>query len=707
MSLVVATSRLSENTIISDAEKPAHFINYFRSPIEIEPDSEIAVESVKLKRTGNIRITDQNFFTHHWGQDPLERAKLTTGLSAEEIAAGGTLEGGRFQTHVPRPIRLPEKTYELSEYRAKMEEVLNTMYGDPRIHNNASVTIKTDSAGVEKGVDIKFTSRRKTAANALASTTATSYFNISRPRSTGDDSPDAGIVPSNGFSFTPADGNLTRADPAGIGVVDTDDPRNADMVVVLKDRPLALNGGEHEYEFIAAKDNFVISGLTRPMLQYKQRAGLNSKGVLRERVRDLLPFQWQPGSIVASDLNEVPGPRFHCDYGVMVQPAGGAGEKGVFIFNSAAQGKLSEARQRHFEIKYWESGGVHTGQRMTTPEFYAKYNRIKYVAEYDGISVFFGLTGKATFEQICGPNLSKDPQKCLKPIGEIQHALYPVISIGKKAVNTEVISLESYAHTYKCPVFGLGTGGAPHTYTPGDDFYSNNRVLGRQAITATGEEEPLYDYQVNRPRAPIKVIKSMELNSRVYVSYHESNSLSEYTFSGSNASESADYFHTLTCGIVVKSDPGYLALSSKQIKRPSMGLQLGFPDRALLTQVQGKLDGYVTETSPVVITFGSTHALEKGAQSSFIRLPGLTHKSFNGGQSSMSKIVYHVPQFSNDGREVGNLYFAPVEKTYVALKNPSKILLNQLHVQIVDDQEMEINSLNGTTQIVFHIRKRK
>jgi len=66
-----------------------------------------------------------------------------------------------------------------------------------------------------------------------------------------------------------------------------------------------------------------------------------------------------------------------------------------------------------------------------------------------------------------------------------------------------------------------------------------------------------------------------------------------------------------------------------------------------------------------------------------------------------------VPQFSNDGRETGSLFFAPGEKTYVALMNPTKILLNQLQVQIVDVDEREINSLTGTTQIVFHIRKRK
>jgi len=93
--------------------------------------------------------------------------------------------------------------------------------------------------------------------------------------------------------------------------------------------------------------------------------------------------------------------------------------------------------------------------------------------------------------------------------------------------------------------------------------------------------------------------------------------------------------------------------------------------------------------------------------SSFIRLPGLTHKSFNGGQSGLSKILYQVPQFSNDGRQFGPLFFSPGEKTYVSLNNPGKTLLNSLQVQIVDSQEKELNSLTGTTQVVFHIRKQR
>ena len=688
MSLIVATSRLPENTAQTDAEKPAHFINYFRSPIEIEPDSEIAVESIKINRTGNITINSANYFTHHWGEDPLERSASETGTSASDT----TRQGARYQTHVPRPIQLPPKTYELTEYADKIKEVLNTMYGDPRIFNRADVTINTDSAGVEKGLDIEFTAGRNTAINQIANCVATYYYNVKRPRAVG---------PSNAFSFNPLNGIVQRTG------TDSTFPSNTAGIGIIKNRPLALNGGNFTYQFTNASANYVIVGLTRPVLQYKRRLGAKPDGSAREKTTITTPIGWSDRTPLVTyaktELNSDQSPPFHCDYGVMVS------DNGVFIYNSAA--KSTRRSMAHYEIKYWESGGSHSGARMTKTQFYGKYDRVRFTGEYDGISVSFGQTNKAVYDPICGPALSADPQKCLKPISENTHALYPIISIGKSSVDTEIQELDSYDSTYRYPLFTEGSAGSPHTLTPGDDFYSNNRVANRIAINEDGEQEPLYKYQPNRPRKALNTaIISLDMGTNIFINNLARDpgpSPSVYPFLGSNASSGVDYKHTLSVGRIPKSDPGYLGLDIADISSPNMGLQLGYPDRGLLTQVEGLGDGYVTETTPVVILFTSTASLDKGAQSSFIRLPGLTHKSFNGAQSALSKFVYHVPQFSNDGRETGNLYFSPGEKTYVALMNPGKILLNQLQVQIVDVNEKEINSLTGTTQIVFHIRKRK
>ena len=682
MSLIVATSRLPENSVATDAEKPAHFINYFRSPIEIEPDSEIAVESIKLKRTGNVTISSANYFTDMWGEDPLVRAEDEANLP------GGVenRQGRRYQLNIPRRIQLPPSSYEVGEYVSRMTDIMNAQYADPRIFNNASVTLNTDSAGVEKGINIKYTSRT-TASNQVPNTIAATYFNLKAPGITG---------PSSAFSYNPVNGDFQRTGTSN------SETRNCRCVAVIKNRPFALNGGKFTYTFINASARYVVVGLNRPMVQFKRRGGGNN--IISG---DLLPFGQSNAFILApnppgSPAPELAGanrPRHHLDYGVIVN------SDGVYIFNS--MGTDDNNTLKHYEIKYWESGGSHTGARMTKSEFYASYDRVRFTGEYDTISVSFGQKGKAVYDPICGPALSADPQNCLKPITDNTYALYPVINIGQAGVSTEINELDSYNSDYAYPEFIEGVGGLPHKYTPGDDFYSNNRLVNRISISRDGEEESFYNYPTDRSKILVDGTIHLDRGNLVTINWQNASTMSAYPFSGSNASGSVDWKHTLTIGRVAKSDAGYLAVDIAGISSPNMGLQLGFPNRGLLTQVEGAIEGYVTETTPVVIEFTSTAPLDKGAQSSFIRLPGLTHKSFNGAQSALSKFVYHVPQFSNDGRETGNLYFSPGEKTYVALMNPGKILLNQLQVQIVDVNEKEINSLTGTTQIVFHIRKRK
>jgi len=82
-------------------------------------------------------------------------------------------------------------------------------------------------------------------------------------------------------------------------------------------------------------------------------------------------------------------------------------------------------------------------------------------------------------------------------------------------------------------------------------------------------------------------------------------------------------------------------------------------------------------------------------------------QSFNGNKGSVSKMLYHLPRFENSGREYGDLFFAPGEKTYVALHNPGPMTLNNIEVQIVDIAERPVDDISGNTIIVFHIRQKK
>ena len=91
----------------------------------------------------------------------------------------------------------------------------------------------------------------------------------------------------------------------------------------------------------------------------------------------------------------------------------------------------------------------------------------------------------------------------------------------------------------------------------------------------------------------------------------------------------------------------------------------------------------------------------------FVRTPSLTNRSFNMGKSIPSKILFHCPKFDNQGNTEGELFFEPHEKTYVSLDNPSEMRLNNMLIELVDKNENLAEDLTGSTTIVFHIRQER
>ena len=87
----------------------------------------------------------------------------------------------------------------------------------------------------------------------------------------------------------------------------------------------------------------------------------------------------------------------------------------------------------------------------------------------------------------------------------------------------------------------------------------------------------------------------------------------------------------------------------------------------------------------------------------FVRLNNTSQLSFNAGKSSISKIVYHIPQFNQIGQSTGALFFESPEKTYLNVNNPEPVTLNDMRVDIVDQYEKYASSLVGNTVVCFHV----
>ena len=131
--------------------------------------------------------------------------------------------------------------------------------------------------------------------------------------------------------------------------------------------------------------------------------------------------------------------------------------------------------------------------------------------------------------------------------------------------------------------------------------------------------------------------------------------------------------------------------------------QLGFVDAS----------HYLDETNGVAgTTWGrkwTSSGLPSGVAggSIFISCPTLTQISQNFGHGTPSKIMYHVPMFSNSGESIGPLFFEATEKTYLRLGNTESIHLDHLEIDIKNADETLCDELEGDTIVVLHIRRER
>lgn len=102
---------------------------------------------------------------------------------------------------------------------------------------------------------------------------------------------------------------------------------------------------------------------------------------------------------------------------------------------------------------------------------------------------------------------------------------------------------------------------------------------------------------------------------------------------------------------------------------------------------------------------GSSQKPVFSSHTCFVSCPTLTHQSLNMAKQLPSKILYHIPRFSNSGKEFGNLFFESPEKSYLKLNNSEELNLNELQLDIKNTDETYARDLQGQTTIVLHFRK--
>jgi len=147
--------------------------------------------------------------------------------------------------------------------------------------------------------------------------------------------------------------------------------------------------------------------------------------------------------------------------------------------------------------------------------------------------------------------------------------------------------------------------------------------------------------------------------------------------------------------LIVAPDPTYYRPSN----RANAAGVLGFEGETVVDNPT-QTTGFKTFTS---------HETPKNLvkNSMFVRLTSLTQKSSNGYTGNDSKILYHCPRFDSAGRDSGELYYEPAEKTYLDISNPGDIQVNSFSVDFVTRDEVLINGMMGNSTVMLHIREKK
>lgn len=699
MSLIIATSRIDENTQSGD---PSSFKNFFRSPIEIEPDSEIAVQSVKIQRTGNITIEEDDFFCHYFGQDPRLARTLEPPLEFYNVEPDPI-------TCLSRTIKPKRGTYSLTSYQKAVKDALNEQYDDPRTFGGYLVSAHTNASGEELGLEISCVDKGLVATDITASLTAVPTYNIAN-RYDALHSVITEITPSNAFTWTSGSGIFERTGDDGLVLTDQK------CVGILNNAPFGLNNGEFIVEVKNASSKPYVVGLTRPQIQYESYANSQMSASDEDGEYDPNYPENRFAGITGLYKNDDPTIMTYNETGRRINGTYELYDYAFYLdegdnitiaervwdadFGAAAQAATgSSAYNRMQEMNYWDNAFPgNTGAKLTKAEFHASWDGVAFTGRGDEIELYFKQNGKAVYDKVISSTYSNEAGKSFNPIGSTSYALYPQFNILSGSMTVTKYQSANVPDTYKYPVFTTGSQGQ---YVSGDDAFSNEAAFGDSAL-------PYVQLKPNLCSNSILSLVDMA-DSSYQKSIHSKispDASGEYAYALLNASDGVDFTHLFTINkFVPPTTLDTLVGNQRGGGGINMSGRLGFVDRVFL--LSDSTDGYVSGDGTLSVKFISTGELEKSDVSSFIRIPNLTHKSFNGAQSGLSKIIYQLPQFSNDGRQFGALYFEASEKTYVKLHNPSSMLLNQLHIQIVDSQERELNSLTGDTQIVFHIRKSK
>tara|TARA_R110001632_G_scaffold183661_1_gene303713 strand:+ start:1049 stop:3223 length:2175 start_codon:yes stop_codon:yes gene_type:complete len=691
-------------------ENPADYHNHLTSPLEVKPGSQIAVQSVKITRKAKWDFNDVGELLYYFGKPLGSTLKLTDVTSR------------------PKLIQVPQGTYGTTEFASELQKQMKRMKVSPAVHQNFSVNTSFVLADF-KGFEISCSQNGSTYTadifeeiqNGIADVVVATTSPV-RPVSN---------------NFTVEDGVFSRTGTAG-------DISDGLCCGIMTDFPLAMGeassfvtdfqGASFDTGGIGVNGNASwVIGLTRPTVQLKNTGkdiGTAPQGFLPDDT--VMPHFFDYVAIFSAENGSRASPSF----------VGVGKNAGGFTINSAGQIQsefdASADAVPSGTLKLYQGSYLTNGNGLPLPDSYKLHEILYYggtsqprtaiitnadilgSAATQFIKMEYSVLGDEVRVNMVQRNGSKvallnstlnnHQARNFKPTTDYTTALYPKMILSHNNSKLEISEYSSYSSTsltYKYPTHtGYdATDMSGGIYTVGDSSYAN-QVSRSTQMRHQGSLKGDTTVVGNAPSWSSRGIANIEPPDQTYGQMlpEVASATNVLVFVGVDATtDGVNYQHLL---VLENTDPAPgggadFKVGNYRSERCRMGRYLGFPNIRVLDQSYGTLS-----LSNKQITWTSAQTPVFNVNSAFVRLSNLTQRSYNATKNSVSKMLYHIPRFTNDGRQFGDLFYEVNERTYVDLGNTDSFMLNQFQVSICDKNEKIVDDLTEDTIVVFHIRQK-
>ena len=771
MSLIITSSnqdsfdQTSYGTGLTD---PASYQNFFKSPIILKPHSEIAVQSVKITRSG-VGISDDLVYAMYWGKLPGSNLgsddDFLEAPYVEDIEPSLTAPLDTMGCSPTRPvfITIPKGEYTQIEFAKELQFRTEKVIKETFEHVK-SVTINPETETADDGdgesrdpfqgwswrIEQSADNGSDTGSN-LAQMDWTPYIDkqtlICNAETGMADKPDRYDPPAIGqynekfytdrFTATvpgpagPNTSRITKAENVGI----TKGP-HAEAIGV--GTPLGLSTGRCVFDIsgISAGTDGTSGwtvGLTRNQVTNYKSSATKDQPENQFRKRDI-PYGFD-------DLDgDVPGigggewshpPRaIHQFYDFAVEWTS-KGSLRVFHNNAGTNGGATGFRSltTHLtELLYKDMGQT----KFTNASMSAGYwDQIKFEATGERIELQMRVKATGAWVDLITDAYSTVNGEVFKPIAMSCNLLYPKIYIHKEGDYIDLVEWEGGTNGYAPPGDPTGTApseGQPQSYWTvrkyGMDLW-NPKKYG--AIDDYGEpgdwELPANSQQFKAEYKAQKLEHEIDTARCNQIGVGTDPAYTTYVNALLNADNGINYEWAILTQPSKRYGIGYG--EDVQSRMSNVKSILGMTTGAYEENNAGTA-AYSSKTTDVDWVYGFNHILEGGGTSRnytnmfsqqspkalaqgqlFVRVSSLPHNSFNGCQRSISKILYGLPRWDARGNTTGSLYYEPNERVYLDLNyNENNQILNDLSVQLVNINEEVAKDLKGNTCVIFHIRQK-